>query len=185
MPAIVIVVCIAFFQLYSAEASAIIMFNVTPDPLTRSVMENDIGAFNFTVKNLGTEDITIKTIVTGDRFGFRDPLFIEGDRHDEVSRHQLGNLGNCIDKTLGPSGTCVFQDVFFTRDLHPELSGSNFGKWLISNIVTLRNFPAFGTQEVGSAKVVVFDAPEPSSWLLFVPGLIGISLWRKSYSGRV
>lgn len=174
--------------LHPAQVFAVPMYTVTPNPLALSVLEEQSGVFDFTVKNVGAEDLTITDItkiilsIPSDRDpAQRSISYLSGDKHDEVFNTQLV-ISTCKGKTLSTNGTCVFQQLFQTRDLNKAASGTNVGIWEISNAV----FASEDFFEVGEATVEVRDPgaattiPEPSTLFLFGSGVVGIaSLTRK------
>lgn len=133
--------------------------NITPNPQAISVLEGQPGVFDFMVTNGGTVDFTIKDVrLVGNKAGNSIDYF-SGDRRDEVWNTALVLEANCEGKTLGPGGTCTFQQTFQTRDNDKPHSDTNSGVWLISNIVELTT----GEFEDAFGKVEVRDPGAPSA----------------------
>ena len=133
--------------LATAEARAA-SITVTASPSAVSVLEGSPGVFNFAVTNVS--DIRLEVIPILRRSAAESIFFVSGDRNDEVSDTSVvrgacqvilpgGGVGP---RVLDPLESCTFQQIFQTRDLRVDLSGTNVGIWHIGNLVTFA--PASG-----------------------------------------
>ena len=154
------------------------IISITPDALSRTVLEGQSGLFDFTVKNLlGADDVKITDVLISIDFF----LFLSGEPEDEVYATIKGP-DNCTGKTLGPGGTCLFTEIFRTRDLKPDKDVDS-GKWDIFNFV-LFTVNGVGGNSSSPAEVIVKDVPEPSTCALFSVALAALCLFRKKSKNK-
>lgn len=181
MKKIMFIIVALSITLLSGRAAAIPpLFTVSPTPSYISVLEGQSGVFDFTVKNVGIEDITIFDVRLIDNEVANSIEYIKGDKNDAVFNTQIVNATNCAGKVLSTNGTCVFQQLFQTQDLDPIASGTNVGHWWIKNVV--ESSSPFDIN-FGRALVEVKDhgavstIPEPDTLFLLALGLFVIRLF--------
>jgi len=164
------VLAVLIFTAETLRADPVLI--ITPTPPQAIVPEGVPAAFMLTVMNTSKSFITISDV-----FALENAMFLGSDRNDEVSIIKTTDIG-CVNTRLGPGGTCIFIVTALTRDLHPELSGTDVGLWRIP-VFAIGNFDGVTTSEFGSQDVFVIvtdPAPEPSTMLLLSTGLAAVTV---------
>jgi len=104
-------------------------------------------------------------------------FFLGGDPRDEVFDLRLINTGCPLDLSIGPNGTCEFLGIAQTRDLLPNLSGTDVGLWKIQAGASVledtdtASATAFIEVRDPNAQTTI---PEPAGVMLVSGGLLAL-----------
>jgi hypothetical protein len=147
---------------------------VTNSPNSGMVLEGVSGVFNWTVTNILAQDnVTITSVNQGPI-----TLTFRSDAEDEVYRAAIVTKNDfCTNFTIGPGGTCKFQETFDTRDLS-SVPDKDIGTWAVEVDVVFTVNGVQSTEKAGGiADVADPGVPEPASYLLSIIGLGAVAAY--------
>jgi len=172
----------ALFTLKSASAPNPLDISVSPTGIigTRvAVFEDDPPGYqliDWEITNNGSDPVNIlgEAAVA--------PVFLRGDRFDEVYKHEIvedenGNEASFAGE-LAAFDTVHVATLWYYRDTHPR-GDLDFGVWRVELLVYADTIPSTEQKPFTGTQIVqVFDIPEPSVGLLLLGGMAALRRYR-------